>query len=162
MFGWTREEFIEEGEKIIENVETDRDDCYVEPALLGRNLNRWKFPLVMVNESEQPYKLVAYVLIGRLMTGGKDFVKRYERDVLHGSEFKNKRGRKPDTGGRKRREKGGKPGSKRRHCNLGNFSKPRKGKVKKLIEEFEVIFSKGENDLGRTTLVTHDPINPWT
>jgi hypothetical protein len=46
------------------------------------------------------------------MTGGKDFVKRYERDVLHGSEFKNKRGRKPDTGGRKRREKGGKPGSK--------------------------------------------------
>jgi len=42
------------------------------------------------------------------------------------------------------------------------ISEPRKGKVKKLIEEFEVIFSKGENDLGRTTLVTHDPINPWT
>ncbi len=114
MFGWTREEFIEEGEKIIENVETDRDDCYVEPALLGRNLNRWKFPLVMVNESEQPYKLVAYVLIGRLMTGGKDFVKRYERDVLHGSEFKNKRGRKPDTGeneGKREENRGAKGGT---------------------------------------------------
>ena len=51
VFGWTREEFIEEGETIVENVETDRDGCYVEPALLGRNLNRRKFPLVMVNVS---------------------------------------------------------------------------------------------------------------
>ena len=62
----------------------------MEPALLRRNLNRRKFPMVMVNESEQPYKLVANVLIGRLETGGK------------------------------------------------------------------VIFSKGENNLGRTTLVIHE------
>ena len=38
VFGWTREEFVEEGETIIENVETDKGGCYVEPALLGRNL----------------------------------------------------------------------------------------------------------------------------
>jgi hypothetical protein len=42
------------------------------------------------------------------------------------------------------------------HCNLDEISEPRKGKVRKLIEEFEVIFSKGENDLSRTTLVTHE------
>jgi hypothetical protein len=36
------------------------------------------------------------------------------------------------------------------------ISEPRKGKVKKLIEEFEVICLKGENDLGRTTLVTQE------
>ena len=85
----------------IENVETDKVGCYVDTALLGRNLNRWKFPLVMVNESEQPYKLVDNVLIGRLETGG-----RFGQQIRKSDEI----------------------------------SEPRKEKVKKLIEEFEVIF----------------------
>jgi hypothetical protein len=39
---------------------------------------------------------------------------------------------------------------------LDEILEPRKGEVRKLIEEYEDIFSKGENDLGRTALVTHE------
>ncbi len=46
--------------------------------------------------------------------------------------------------------------SEMRHCNLDEISEPRKGEVRKLIEEYEDFFSKGENDLGRTVLVNHE------
>ena len=150
VFGWTREEFIEEGETIIENVETDRDGCYVEPALLGRNLNRRKFPLVMVNESEQPYKLVANVLIGRLETGGRILTKNTKETCVMIANLRIK------EVGDKGLESKGNQESEKRQCNLDEILEPRKGEVGKLIEEYEDIFSKGENDLGRTALVTHE------
>jgi hypothetical protein len=140
----------------IENVETDKVGCYVEPALLGRNLNRRNFPLVMVNELEQPYKLVDNVLIGRLETGRKIWSTDTKDTCVMVANLKikevgNKVLEKENEG-----ESKGNRGSERRHCNLDEISEPRKGKVKKLIEEFEVIFSKSENDLGWTTLVTQE------
>jgi hypothetical protein len=36
--------------------------------------------------------------------------------------------------------------SEKRQCNLDEILEPRKGEVGKLIEEYEDIFSKGEND----------------
>ena len=128
----------------------------MEPALLGRNLNRRKFPLVMVNESEQPYTLVANILIGRLETGDKILSKDTKETCVMVANLRIKKVRNKILEEENEGKREGCRGSERRHCNLGEISEPRKGKVKKLIEEFEVIFSMGENYLGRTTLVIQE------
>lgn len=38
----------------------------MEPALLNKRINRQKFPVIMVNDTDQPCKLVANIRIVRL------------------------------------------------------------------------------------------------
>jgi hypothetical protein len=66
VFAWTDEIFEAGKETVIENLEQDEEWCYVEPALLNKRINRRKFPVIMVNDTDQPCKLVANIRIGRL------------------------------------------------------------------------------------------------
>ena len=38
----------------------------MEPALLSKKINRQKFPIILVNDSDQPRKLIANTRIGKL------------------------------------------------------------------------------------------------
>ena len=40
----------------------------MEPALLNKRINQRKFPVILVNDSDQPRKLVAGIRIGKLGT----------------------------------------------------------------------------------------------
>lgn len=142
------DEIVEAGkETVIENLEQDEEGCYVEPALLNKRINRRKLTVIMVNDSDQPRKLVANIRIGRL--GAVEEIKsRSTRETC--AMITNLRVKE-------NAEKNQEQATSVMLCNLEEIKDlGQREKVSQLVSEFDTIFSKGDNDLGRTSLVSHE------
>ncbi len=129
-------------EMIVENAndihQQQNPSYYIEPMVIDKKCNRNRIPIVLVNNTDRPCKLVANTKVGQvetievrkprsieLNTIGTAYENLHERDIL--SEF-----------------------------NLEEIEEPlRRRKVTKLLEDYKDVYSTGEQDLGRTSLVTH-------
>ncbi len=147
VFARTDEIFEEGRETVIENLDEEEGECYVEPALLNKRINRQKFPVIMVNDSDQPRKLVANIRIGKLGAMEKIHSRSMGETCAIMANLRVKENSKGNQ----------EQATAEMRCNLEEITDPRqKEKVSKLVNEFEIIFSKGDNDLGRTSLVSHE------
>jgi len=147
VFARTDEIFEEGRETVIENLDQEEGECYVEPALLNKRINRQKFPVIMVNDSDQPRKLVANIRIGKLGAMEKIHSRSMGETCAMIANLRVKENSKGNQ----------EQATAEMRCNLEEITDPRqKEKVSELVNEFEMIFSKGDNDLGRTSLVSHE------
>lgn len=119
----------------------------MEPALLNKRINRRKLTVIMVNDSDQPRKLVANIRIGRL--GAVEEIKsRSTKETC--AMITNLRVKE-------NAEKNQEQATSVMLCNLEEIKDlGQREKVSQLVSEFDTMFSKGDNDLGRTSLVSHE------